>query len=367
MKTVKKKVQEYEEYCKYFNSIYNIFKDYYGESRVDIDLISLSDYFKNKIEGHYIENEAKILIYYPEVIIKNEHDDEHLIKDLYIQVIIDNSGKLVRRFRMNRASYTESELNSDYMHSHAPGINWNYPSDFKDVCTGSGPINTTMATLMAGYNEDIWRLFTVELDCYTKVESLSGVPYRRMSSISSDCNTSLLRGHCSSEMGVGIPEALKANDYFTNFIFYLLKNNLIPTQWNGTDYKIALSRPKFYTKVTEYFIEYYVNTVGISLETLINSAVLIDAVISQCEIKIASPNNHTIDIQNFVGKKICIFKGKDIKVSLIPEENSQENKCKILNIKLMETIYDIIYTLINLYYGKHVTSEKTDRKHTRVI
>ena len=55
---------------------------------------------------------------------------------------------------------------------------------FKSPCTGSGPINSTLATLATDYDEGIWQLFCLELDRYVRVESIEGVPYHRLESIS---------------------------------------------------------------------------------------------------------------------------------------------------------------------------------------
>lgn len=144
--------------------VVDLFIDYYGEDRIDLQ-------------------NNDIIIYYPSVIITNEHNKSHEIKELYTKVKVHNNGSLNGTFSFVRAEFTLEEWNSDYLHSHVSGINKSLPSNFKSSCLGSGPIRNTCLSLNDSFDEDIWKLFIFELDRYIQTESLEGGPYRRLENI----------------------------------------------------------------------------------------------------------------------------------------------------------------------------------------
>lgn len=140
-----------------------------------------------------IDNYAgDILIHFPEVEISNEEDQSMLLRDLYICIPIAGDGTLESHFTLNRGTYTVAELKNNYKHSHARPVcrsienNSEYKrglSEFNSVCLGHGPIISTESTLLTSYDLDIWKLYCIEIDRYVAVESLSGGPYKSMSSI----------------------------------------------------------------------------------------------------------------------------------------------------------------------------------------
>ncbi len=113
--------------------IYDIFKDFYGEDKVDLQKLTLED-FKHQIEKNYsVEQLSKwdstlklsikanftngfILVYFPTVRVTNEHDRFVDIKDLYVKVPISIDGTMNGRFSLNRANYHIIHMLSGYMH-----------------------------------------------------------------------------------------------------------------------------------------------------------------------------------------------------------------------------------------------------------
>lgn len=367
MKIVKRIKEEYDNYSKYLNKVFSIFKEYYGEERVDMQFPSLELYYELRAAKTLIPDYADILVYFPKVTVTNENNYSHEITDLYLKFRIDTKGKLLYRFTMSRASYTQAELNADYMHSHAPGINSTDPSIFKDVCTGTGPINRTIASLNAAFNEDIWRLFAVELDCYTKVESLSGVPYRRLSSVSSKYNTDILSRNSYHKYGMDKGKlTLESKINMPQFILHLLEDNIIPFVWNTYSYKIALSRPEFYSTLANEYIKFNEGKEEFSIADLKYYGIIVSAKISQNSIKIMEGNSTNLR-RDIEGKYVCTFKNKDIHVNIKEDKEESEGEYLILNPDITELIYNTLLTVVNYYYGNKETITSDSGQYTRII
>lgn len=106
----------------------------------------------------------------------------------------------------NRDTYTQSEINKDYMHSHVQGIsatrNSYIGSGYKPVCLGTSPIRKTLETIHIG-PEELMLLFR-ELDLLVTTESIKGIPYRPMSSLTrSSSYEGTLLGYSRNVMSLG--------------------------------------------------------------------------------------------------------------------------------------------------------------------
>lgn len=130
-----------------------------------------------------ISKNGFILVHFPKVRVTNEHNKYVDITHLWAKVQINIDGNSLGYFSLNRSEYPISHIVSDYMHSHICGINMTDSTQFKSPCLGRGPIRNTLSTLASGFDENIWQLFCLELDRYVRVESLSGGPYRRLEEI----------------------------------------------------------------------------------------------------------------------------------------------------------------------------------------
>ena len=89
------------------NDVYEVFKDYYGEDRVDLQREGTS---------------AIILVYFPRVTVTNENNNSVDVTDLYIKTVVQSDGTIFGNFGMTRGSYTLSQVKSGYIHSHARRI-----------------------------------------------------------------------------------------------------------------------------------------------------------------------------------------------------------------------------------------------------
>lgn len=113
-------------------------------------------------------------IYFPEITIINSNNNSHEIKDLYIYFqFITKTLKFYNSFFQGfRTTVTQSELSTDYGHSHLGGLNGS------SFCMGEGPIKLIIIDLYREYNSQLFEAFLLNLDEYLKWESLEGTPHR---------------------------------------------------------------------------------------------------------------------------------------------------------------------------------------------
>lgn len=333
------------KYLEYPLKVYDIFKEYYGEDRVDIQgLPAYSEEVNEDIINTFI------LVYFPEVKVTNEKDKSTIIKELYVKVRINKKGKLKETFTFNRAKYTIQEWESDYMHSHARTIYKIDPSIFSTVCTGSGPIKNTIDSLKLNYNEDLWGLFCLELDRYTQVESVEGIPYHKLENIGiSDFKVRLNYIHESFN--------LYNNTFnFTSFLEYILKSNILRFAYYNNSYYLGMSDKDYILKVSSAFIIWYNKNKyyeKYNLDALLNKNILFKAFLdSKGELKTRYDFNYSVSLNNSIGKKVCTFKGKEITLSKDNDWYNDDNNILILNTKILGNLLISILKVVNFNYGR---------------
>lgn len=192
-----------EEVYRRFDSLLSSFNDYFGEEYVDgdvcserikllsmyEDIIQKCDTFDdaiNEILSRHREGlntpAFTIIIYRPEVIIRNERDETHTIKDLYIRLVFNNLMLSVEGVRMNRSTYSYIEACRGYIHSHCHS-NPDLSGTFKTCCLGTTALSTVISTMGSIWEPGFTEVLPVLLDQYIHVESVSGVPYQYMADL----------------------------------------------------------------------------------------------------------------------------------------------------------------------------------------
>lgn len=103
--------------------IFEIFNDYFGEDKVDMQgFYTKEEFCKNKsigkdnIDAVSHPSGIFILVWFPKVKVTNESGKSVNIQDLYAKVEIDTEGQLIGKFYLNRATYPISHMRSNYMH-----------------------------------------------------------------------------------------------------------------------------------------------------------------------------------------------------------------------------------------------------------
>lgn len=167
-----------------------------------------------------------VIIYYPELLITNTEDDEHIIKDLYVKIemnILKDKISINQAIYGMRGSASESEISSGYLHSHLSTC-YNDPQ-FRPFCLGSGE-NTIYGAIarhnnITGMEESLVSLgaFAFSLDSFVKWESLEGGPYITISNINK-----------IGERSIGIKDSVSVD--MDSLYEYVIKN------LNDIDYEL---------------------------------------------------------------------------------------------------------------------------------
>lgn len=382
------------------NEIFQIFKDCYGEDKVDIQLntslerctsllsdMSLSDFTLNskhfislsnctkdeiknlitkykKDKGTYIKKFVAvnpigvyIIVYFPKITVTNEYDESIDIEEVYIRVPINLNGRIDLSFEIIRTKYSYDQYESGYMHSHAHSGITKTSKDWRIMCLGSGPLLTTTHTLRNSYDLDIWRLFCIELDEYLKVESVAGVPYIRMNRVG---NNNDLYTYNITDNSYYYNIQYRIHNYspfFKDFLKFFIRNicsNETYFSFRDSDIHLAISNEQFAILISKYFIE-YCNCRNKETETNI------DSIISNFMVKVqrnvygilkyfrhANTFNYTNESQS--DAKALTFKGQDKYVKIDAKiENSQNKEIYLLNPDLVSQVLNYFLKVIN--YG----------------
>lgn len=316
-------------------------------------------------------NEIFILVHFPHVRVTNEHDRFVDINHLWAKVRVNYNGTIIGSFTLNRSEYTLLHMISSYMHSHVSSIPTDNFKDFKTPCLGSGPINATISTLCREYDEDMWNMFCLELSKYVTTESISGVPYHYLEKLgTSNMSVGLdsFRAYSSSAYYIDIIPIDKLKDFVRQFVnTKKLKFNYM----NGS-YSIGMSLPEYITLISNEFISWYnmlysEGKIKVPFSELKRRRVLNECIIDNGRIY---TENNAIDVErhlNYIGKEVCIFKGKRITVSITDiSEINNDNKSIILNTQMALYILGIILKVLNYRYGRETNTTEGYQANTEV-
>lgn len=423
---LKQKVETlYRELLELPRAVTEIFNDFYGEERVDLQPISLEDFisvlneysmhdlvggsastfatssymrsnhnediisdFRNTMHRYpvtesvaifdrfvpymkeFIGNrwfvDIPIIVHFPHVTIRNEYDRTVEVDNLWAKVPVTWEGKGKGWFKMNRSEYDVVHMQSDYMHSHVSGIDFDFK--FRSVCTGSGPINNTMSSLTVGFDEPIWQLFCLELERYMGTESLSGGPYRRMENIGA--NGSNKRDNFPIEQNNYIPNEYFTKELSSKFLDYLFTNNILKFNYRKGSYGLAHTFTDTVLTISNAFIDWYNDEYRKApnmpdLYDLQGDGVLKQAIIANGAIY--DPNsNASRDYSQYVGRKVLTFKGHDVNLVINGLANGARNVSTILNLDIIREYVWAILELLNCEYGNSKKAKSgIDKKKTR--
>lgn len=210
-------------------------------------------------------NAVYIIVHFPEVRVANENDKYVDIKELYARVRVNNGGHIEGTFGLLRADYPVSHLYADYAHSHISGVTLT-ANEFKSPCLGTGPINRTIVSLVADFDLNMWMLFCRELDTYVTVESLSGGPYRRLENITGKRQLRKISQNFSNSVNLGRVNRLWASylplTELKNFITYLLRKKVIKFNYNEGSYNLAMSYKDYIVEMSNSFIDWVNNYIN---------------------------------------------------------------------------------------------------------
>lgn len=359
--------------------ILEIFSDYFGEDKVDMQGFCTKEKFcENKSLGRSNTDAisppggAFILVWFPQVRITNEYNKSVDIQDLYAKVKIDTEGQLIGKFYLNRATYPLSHMRADYMHSHIPGINTSNFSDFLIPCTGRGPINVTIGGLNREFDEDMWQLFCSELEDFTQVESIEGVPYRRLENISVNQSYEVTQEFSYVARGfygkvARPPYEFRGVDLriIPDFTRYLLKNVSLPMEYSNGTYCLGMSYYDAVILISNKFIEWF-NLEDNPYRRLYNfqylksQEILGEYMVADGKIYIIRSTRSINNYINHEGKLVCKFKGRKIRLHIDGASSSEQHLTTLLQKNVIRDIVSAICKVVNLRYGRKEREEESE-------
>jgi len=162
-----------------------------SNSNYDWDKVSeiLEKYHPGEWDMQILDDELtiKIIIHYPELIVRNSLNQSHRITDLYFRMYFrTNSGKLTT-YNVTRGTLSQAEKQSGHAQSHVGSSAAN--GAWAGMCLGGGPIRSQIHTLSSAGNiasgdYNIFEIFIIGLKDFFSWESIEGGPYYYMADIS---------------------------------------------------------------------------------------------------------------------------------------------------------------------------------------
>lgn len=353
--------------------VFEVFKDYFGEDRVDLQGIVSEETFVHFMSNNPDEDQQIIIgvptiyVWFPTVKVTNENDKSIMIQDLYVQVKVGFNGTLRDRFYMNRATYPSEQWDNDYQHSHMHGIDKEELSRFRSPCTGDGPINNTMMSLLTDCDKDLWMLFCSELDDFTQVESLKGIPYRYLEDVTNKILSTENNSYNFMQRG-SFCTLTRFQPFqrsmMRDFTRHLLKSRVFKFEFVGDSYSIGMPFKDFAIMVSNIFIDWFNSKDNpynkyLSKDFLINTDIFHLYMIKNGMLYLSNEQDiGERDYSDYNGKTILRFKNKEVKLRIIQNNNTPENSITLLNLEIIKSIASAILKTINLKYGREEVQER---------
>lgn len=193
------------------------------------------------------------------------------------------------------------------------------------------------------YDEEMWKLFCLELDRYIKTESLRGIPYKRISSIGS-LNYNILCSYNAQNI-----ENMEINYFIKNFIKYIINSQKINFNYTiSNKYNIALSDYKFHILLSELYIEY-------CKEYNYKTDYLDNYVIKDEKVYTYSTYNRNLS-SLLLNQSVCTFKNKEITCKIINDE--EDSSSKLLQANIVAKCKELLTFLFN--YANSTERQSTE-------
>ena len=312
-----------------------------------------------------------ILVHFPHVRVTNEYDRFVDINHLWAKVKVMYDGTLNGAFTLNRSEYTLLHFKSGYMHSHVSSIPTGDFTQFQPPCTGSGPINNTISTLNRDYDGDMWNMFCLELSKYVTVESVAGRPYNYLEKLdTNDMEAGIDRFITYLTLnyyGSGI-----TSDKFKEFVRYFINSKKLKFNYVNGSYSIGMSFIEFIVLISNEFIKWYNDQFNKEKLTakfadLKRHGILRECIIDNGKIYYDRGRNNVNNYAQYIGRKVCMFKGREITVDITDiTEVGNDNKSIILDIEAALYILTTILKVLNYRYGRNKATHEGNQLGTEV-
>lgn len=339
-------------------------RDYAEKSFLEVVTADMIPFFKPVIQRILSARIGRIhiIVKFPEVRVTNENGKYIDIQDLYARVTIFDSGILARSIQFNRSTYTATQYLSGYAHSHLPGI----PSEWTEPCYGTGPIISTMGTLSFRNDLDFWGLLCYELSKYVTVESLEGVPYRRLESVGA------YRAGARNDTINYIESMPRFYQYeitqnlLGEFISsFLNKYDLKFSFYNGR-YDIGEPTTSLWIKLSKAFSEWYneqfiQGKVSSNLYRLSSSGILHKYIIADGIVYSPQGLENLDSVRCRNGAEMFVFKGEMVRLRITGiEEITDTSITYLVDHSILDYLVTIILEVINYKYGREEKDEEAE-------
>lgn len=319
----------------------------YDNSALENNTITDSDY-DDFYETYHV---SSIIIRFPKVRITNEYDEYRDITELYAKILI-NGNKTTKGFLLGRSEFTYNEFVSNYAHSHI-AYNRRAPEIFYTPCLGKGPIKSTIIRLKESPNDNIWKLFCLELDKYIHTESISGVPYRRLSDVSKryTYKYNYLRRIGKFSNGITEEEA----EEFALFTKHIIQKKLLNIVWNTDHYDFGHTDTELALIITNEYIKWHNTGKGKLSTKYLTDRYRLEPVIKLDGIIYKDYTDSDLStITTLEGTILWKFKGNPVKFHIrkdAEESSNTNNSFYLLNYAILNKITTSILLNISYYYG----------------
>lgn len=375
-------------------SVYDVFKHHFGEDYVDLqgvptaesiqrELFSchktfpdasgkyqISEKLLSILSNQYSERQFSIYVWFPKVKVSNENNRSIYIWDLYVHVDINLKGCIPYEsygMRWNRATYDEAQFQSGYMHSHISSLNYADLSIFSVPCLGTASIRDTIQSLKIESSDAMWMLFCEELSRAVTVESLQGVPYKRLEQVGNYASSryyqrffipiinvynrpwsydqSLLR--CYGMDSTSLPALLK------QFTVYYLQHGHFLACFQCGEFRVGMSYYDYMLDVSNAFIDFYNQRLKGNkhkLDFFYNTTFLRRVFVENRQFKDFSEERQLRDLSAYQGKYILTFKGKRILLRIISENHNLPTPTTLLNESVAMHVLLQILKILNFRF-----------------
>lgn len=308
-----------------------------------------------------------ITIKFPEVTVTNEYDKSVVIQDLFVRVPVTLSGKTYEKFSMTRTTYPVDQWLSGYSHSHLPGISLNFVAP----CTGKGPVNNTIRTLLSRYDIQVWGLYSFEISKYVTVESIKGTPYRRLEHIGNNANNIIDISKLEYKGQVRRYEMAYTAAQMKEFIRGFLKSGKIKFAFRNGNFTIGEDLLDIWIKMSNAFIEWHNAKLrsgenNLPKATLIRSGVIGKYIIANGRVYNAKGSSRSEQLLNDEGMSLFTFKGETQRLHFIGT-TSNINETTLIDIQLVYYALTKALEIINYRYGREKAREEGVSADSRTL
>ena len=278
-----------------------------------------------------------IIIKFPHETITNEFGKKVEIYDFFVKVNIRYNGTY-HGMSAIKSTYTEDQFYSGYVHSHCPSVRQdaNGIKEWKSMCFGSGPINSTMRTLSdPNHDSRVWVALASELRQWVRTESTDGGPYFRMEHISNKYEKvlSVQPSRPSTAVKTWLKPLIKS----------YLRAERLKVGYIGKQYCLGTTFAEWIIDFSKYALAW-----GEKNEVTIPT---VDTLVINNKICVVSGNQNNRDrYAHLIGSQVLTFKGEAVNLKVIQGEKVEH--MNLVSYPLGLYIIKNILNIINYNYGR---------------